>query len=337
MGCTFSTNGRFNENSKILAQKGLKALFKLTKSFEGDWPSFATSMHLFNSMIKPILSYSADACALYSGGEEDINFDKILKSSIEKVHQRFLKYAIGLNKHTVLISLYGETGMFPIVLEQINSALYFTSRLQRMPENSLLKKCYEESKLNLMKNSHQSNLNHIMKNNTNISRAQINQVLAYNKQSFISFWRSKLHDDSKNINGNKLRHYRSFKSNFCREKYLDILEYKPLRSKLAALRLSSHSLNIEMGRRVPFNLRLPPKERLCNKCELQICENEFHFTLECPFYKELRSKLLKELKERFHMLSEYDISQTYVWLITNNDDFVIRKFAKYIHECFRLR
>ena len=92
-----------------------------------------------------------------------------------------------------------------------------------------------------------------------------------------------------------------------------------------------------MGRHVPSNLRLPPEERLCNKCDLQICENEFHFILVCPFYKDLRSKLLKELKERFYMLSEYDVSQTYVWLITNNDDFVIRKFAKYVHECFRLR
>ena len=63
------------------------------------------------------------------------------------------------------------------------------------------------------------------------------------------------------------------------------------RISLYRLRMSSHRLTVDTGRwqkpsAIPFN------ERACILC-LKL-EDEFHFILECPFYKAVRKKYVKK-------------------------------------------
>jgi len=51
---------------------------------------------------------------------------------------------------------------------------------------------------------------------------------------------------------------------------------------LAKLRLSSHTLNVEIGR---HNII----DRHCIRCNLNDIEDEFHFVLICPDYVNLRN------------------------------------------------
>ena len=60
------------------------------------------------------------------------------------------------------------------------------------------------------------------------------------------------------------------------------------RKALTCLRLSSHDLLIEKKRHV----NLPRHQRLCTYCDSEEIEDEFHFTLKCPFYSEIRQKYL---------------------------------------------
>ena len=64
------------------------------------------------------------------------------------------------------------------------------------------------------------NFSHVWVNQITFSKTRLlNAVML--KDSYISFWRKCLFDDSKNaINGNKLRTYRTFKTTCCPEKYL---------------------------------------------------------------------------------------------------------------------
>ena len=59
------------------------------------------------------------------------------------------------------------------------------------------------------------------------------------------------------------------------------------RIALTRLTVSSHRLEIEMGRWHKPNKSIR-SERKCQHCN--VLENEFHFILECPVYHEIRSQ-----------------------------------------------
>lgn len=46
-------------------------------------------------------------------------------------------------------------------------------------------------------------------------------------------------------------------------------------------RLSAHGLKIETGRYNSKSKFIPPEDRLYTVCDMNICENEMHFLLEC--------------------------------------------------------
>ena len=55
------------------------------------------------------------------------------------------------------------------------------------------------------------------------------------------------------------------------------------------LRLSSHDLAIETGR---YN-NIERQYRKCLQCNMGVVESEYHFTLVCPKYRDLKCKFLK--------------------------------------------
>ena len=84
-------------------------------------------------------------------------------------------------------------------------------------------------------------------------------------------------------------------------------------SMVAKLRLSSHNLNVEMGRRTG----LSREERLCH-CGDEV-ETEKHFLLECGLYHEIR--------ERYNVINELSISK-----VLNDINYI-----NYIKECINKR
>ena len=66
LGVTFNHTGCFNEAKHNLYLKGLKAQFKLTKSFYPQPPNVKTSFHIFDHTIQPILTYGSEIWGLFS-------------------------------------------------------------------------------------------------------------------------------------------------------------------------------------------------------------------------------------------------------------------------------
>ena len=58
---------------------------------------------------------------------------------------------------------------------------------------------------------------------------------------------------------------------------------------LARFRLSSHNLNIEQGR----YRNIHRDQRICESCNLNDIEDEFHFILKCTLYNDFRRELIK--------------------------------------------
>ena len=100
-------------------------------------------------------------------------------------------------------------------------------------------------------------------------------------------WWFNLLDDKNCPNGNKLRTYRLHKNVLQTEIYIkEVSRFN--RSTIAKLRCGSLPFNVETGRykNVPLQLRT------CILCDTHEIENEVHFTIDCPFYEDLRYPLL---------------------------------------------
>ena len=72
---------------------------------------------------------------------------------------------------------------------------------------------------------------------------------------------------------------------FCLDHAVNYI-YKPF---ICKYRISAHCLNIETGRF--YNIER--HHRLCNMCDKQEVEDEYHFILECDKYNDIKCKYLK--------------------------------------------
>jgi len=100
------------------------------------------------------------------------------------------------------------------------------------------------------------------------------------------------------------------------------------RMSLSRLRMSSHRLKVETGRwqkptAIPFN------ERKCTVC-LKL-EDEFHFLLECPLYKDLRKTYVK----KYYWKNTNKL--TFNELITSENETVIKNISMFVNKSFELR
>jgi hypothetical protein len=74
-----------------------------------------------------------------------------------------------------------------------------------------------------------------------------------------------------------------FKETFIFEQYFDILDEKDFLT-LCKFRTTNHKLPIEHGR---WN-NIPRENRKCNLCNLEEIGDEFHYILNCPYFKQYR-------------------------------------------------
>ena len=90
-------------------------------------------------------------------------------------------------------------------------------------------------------------------------------------------------------NKTSLTLFMSLKSEIEISNYLIKIYYSSYRNCLAKIRLSSHQLNIEVGR----HRNIDRLNKICTLCNMNEIEDEYHFILICPFYKNLRENYIK--------------------------------------------
>ena len=133
--------------------------------------------------------------------------------------------------------------------------------------------------------------------------------------------------------------YKEFKQSFEMSPYLIILQNRELKRAISKLRLSSHSLNIETGRhrrigRIDRSNRkctLSSCQEKCTLCNLNDIEDEFHFTLICPAYENIRKQYID--KYFYNRPSVYK----FIILLNSVKPKVLKNLALYIIKSFKLR
>ena len=107
-----------------------------------------------------------------------------------------------------------------------------------------------------------------------------------------------------------------------------MITVRKLRYALAKLRMSSHRLEVEMGRWARPE-RIAFENRKCKHC--QILEDEFHFILECPLYSNIRTVYFK----RYYYTRPNMFKLTK--LMSSNSKKQIRNLATFIIKAFDVR
>ena len=79
-------------------------------------------------------------------------------------------------------------------------------------------------------------------------------------------------------------------ANFHYQKYLELVKVEKYRRSLCKLRVSSHRLEVEMGRWAKPN-KIPVDNKKCTVCG--VLEDEFYFILECAINDSLRKTYIK--------------------------------------------
>ena len=122
--------------------------------------------------------------------------------------------------------------------------------------------------------------------------------------------------------------YRTYKHIFGHELYLCNISVPKFRVALYQLRLSSHSLAIELGRYAP---RVPRERRHCTYCNTNALDDEFHFVLICSHHCTLRQRHIP-----FYYYNRPNMLKFTELMSTENASLHV-SLAKYVYYAFKQR
>ena len=310
LGVTLSSNGKFFQAQKTLAEQGMRALFSLNSLFDRISLGITEKLKLFDSMVMPILNYGTEVWGIHKGPD------------IERVYLKFLKQILCVRPQTSNIAVYGEVGRTPLYILRQERILRYYYKIINNPESIMFKlvQNYMVQRYNYGWMAHVKKLLDdlgfsYLWNNLDFSRSQLNMLIQRLNDQYLQSWFVEISESP------KLCTYQKFKTEFVSEKYLNCVTNIKQRIALTRFRCSAHRLMIEEGR----YRNIIRNERICTRCNLNVVEDEFHFLIVCPFYSELRDSCLDIY---YYFLP--DINK-FTLLISSNDANTIRNVAKFIH------
>lgn len=317
LGTIINSNGTFNLAREELKNKGLKAMFSMWKSISTGNTPIGIATKLFDAMVKPIIIYNSDVWGSeipktlqkHILGHEITKYDdKYLKyineCPYEKLHLKFCKMLLRVQKQTSNIGTRAEIGRFPIIIDTYIAMIKYWIRLNNLPDDRVVKDALNAN--NIMQEKGIYTWTSMIKYILDITGYSSiwRKKMVTNTDKFIEDLRFKLNKNYKELtnrvmfddnrqNGkgnNKLRTYRKFKNDHKQEIYLKEIKNWHIRSAVAKMRLSNHHLMIEKGRHLGLDL----EKRTCNKCNLNQIETEFHAIMTCPAYHNDRTELFRQ-------------------------------------------
>ena len=111
------------------------------------------------------------------------------------------------------------------------------------------------------------------------------------------------------------------------EPYLDNITNTRFRIALSRFRLSSLKLEIERGR----YHNIDRENRICKFCNFKAIENEYHFLLVCPLYRDIRKQYLTSYYCSWTTINKFET------LLSKQKKKVITNLYKHIYHAMNLR
>ena len=239
--------------------------------------------------------------------------------------------------------IYAETGQVPLQAKHEHATIRYWHHVTNLPTTHIVNICYKElRKLDeagaenwcsyVRKILSAANSHHYWTDQGSMTRSRLPVIKANLERIHIT----KCMENIANTDPrNKLRTYKKIKKEFSLEKYLLVVKNPKHRQALTRLRLSSHQLEIEMGRHTR-----PPVEadlRICKMCKENKIDNEVHFLTECTSNAPLREDLFNKAKSTIKDIAKLTKEEKFVNLLTTNDNNLIINIAKFVCDSFTLR
>ena len=314
LGVNVSCNGIFFQAQKHLSEQASKALYALSNVLNDDVLLVKDKLKLFDSIILPILMY----------GSEIWGFCR--SNDIEKVHLRFLKQILSVRKQTSNVAVYGELGQFPLFVLRKIRILKYWFKILTAPDSLLYKvylqqvaylnidanfNCWAQCVCNLLNELGFSYLWDFQ----SISKLQLDMAIQTVYDQYCQVWYSEL------AQSNKLDTFKAVNKVFNFEKYISCIRNEKHRVALSRFRCSAHKLMIEEGR----YRNIERNNRLCQYCQMNVIEDEFHFLLVCPAYRHIRISVLPKY------FCRWPTKQKFSKLLSVSQTSTLKKLAKFIY------
>ena len=246
--CLWCSNNKniFVKNHSYLAEQARKAIFTIRNySHNLGHLTPKLSLKVFQAQIEPILMYGSEVLFM---GKEILDFDT--------VHLSFLKNMLGVKQQTTSVTIYGDTGRYPVFLKQQILALKYWIRLISLRRSCHLRIVYNSlASLDFIGETNwcshiwsllfRTNHRDVWENHR-VEKA--NRLIKHVKLCSINTY--KVDWSIKARNYIKFRTYIKFKLEHSLEKYLFYIPDARWMKALSRLRMSSHMLEIERGRHV---------------------------------------------------------------------------------------
>jgi len=314
-----NTHKLMHEHLAMQAQKAMHALKERVKSTVGYLPP-KLSLKMFDTHVLPILEYNSE-----------VWFPEKEVKVLERIQMKYLKNLLCVRTQTSTMAILGDTGRFPLLLRQQASAFKYLDRLNSGACPTLLRDCFEIQKDLHSKNSPcwLSRLHKIAENlSISLDNFSSSKAIACLYERAQDMFIREINDSTKNP---KLRTYKLFKKDCRLEPYLNYNLPKSVFRSIARLRLSSHNLNIELGRhKRPY---VPPDERICEKCDLNEVEDEFHCVVTCTKWNTIRTPLFETASRFIDGFTVISPAEQFLQILKNKDlemNFALGKFLNVV-------
>ena len=324
LGCTFDEFLNEEVTANTLAEGAGRALGKVLSMFyHNKGLGFRTYSKLYESCICPIMEYGSGVWG-YSKNEK-----------LCKIYLRAARCFLGVNKYAPLPGIEGDMGWDPPVVRCKIEMLRLWNRLVGMNDQRMPKLLYNH----MLTQNHPwiAKIKNIF-NEINCADVFSNNVPIINFKEFSDFASKSLMTHVNNVwvntlsNKPKLHLYKEYKTQYCTERYVLIGLRRSQRSVLAKLRLGVLQIHVETGR----YKNTPRDQRCCLICNINgEVEDEIHFLLKCPQYKNIRDNLFTyatSIIPEFDDLNEIQKLRT----LTSHPN-LIRNTANYAMELLRIR
>ena len=229
-------------------------------------------------------------------------------------------------------------GRFPLKLTILKQILKYNLYLNSKEDSSIAKQSsYISDEINkkctnsygyflqdLLK-SHNSNR---IKTTKHLTEDNIVDFLSTLKNKYIDFWKKKVESST------KLDFYRKFKYEHKAEDYLDIIPTINGKRDYTRFRTSNHKLTIQTLRyKRPV---VPREQRLCEFCNQNEIEDEYHMTFFCKIYADLRVTFLDTIRTVLGICPANKDEFTKTIFNTSNRLAIIYT-SSFINKCFLRR
>ena len=222
---------------------------------------------MFDTIVSPVALYGCEVWApLVMPMKSFRGLDSVLRAwesfQPELLNQKVCRMLLSVHRKSARYAVLGELGRYPLLVRALSHTLKYEWHISNSsPISSLVSQALTEMR-DMANNNIDCWYHRVSKLKTFLQIPNFNgrsspdsigkNISNILESKFSLFWKHEINKvkpgSNNNADHNKLRFYKTFKSTFDIEPYLESVKNRNQRAWLSRIRISAHHLRIEVGR-----------------------------------------------------------------------------------------